>query len=68
MFNFFIELTFFDHSKGGVDVKVNDFRKYVLNRFFNTIPSSRILTTLSLIDDIILKLHDKNLEGIQDDM
>ena len=27
-----------------------------------------MLTTLSLIDDIILKLYNKNFEGIQDDM
>ena len=27
-----------------------------------------MLTILSLIDDIILKLHNKDLEGIKDDM
>ena len=58
---------FLDHSEGGVDVNVNVLRKYIINSFHNTIPPSRILTTLSLIDDIILKLHDKNLGGIQDD-
>ena len=64
MFKFFNEFIFLDHSEGGVDV----LRKYIINRFHNTIPPTRILTTLSLIDDIILKLHDKNLNGIQDDM
>ena len=39
-----------------------------MNIFHITIPPSRILTTLSLIDDLILKLHDKTLEKIQDDM
>ena len=67
-FNCFEEFTFLNHLQVGVDVKVNVLRKYIINRFHNTIPPSRILTTLSLIDDIILKLHDKNLEGIQDDM
>ena len=68
MFKFFNEFIFLDHSEVGIDVKVNDLRKYILNRFYNTIPQSRILTTLSLIDDVILKLQDKNIEGIQDDM
>ena len=68
MFKFFNEFTFLDHSKIGVDVKVNVLRKYIINRFHDTIPPSRILTTLSLIDGIILKLHDKYLENIQDDM
>ena len=68
MFKFFNEFIFFDPSETGVDVKINVLRKHIINRFHNTIPSTRILTTLSLVDDIILNLHDKNLEGIQDDM
>ena len=68
MFKFINEFIFLDHSEGGVDVRVNVLRKYIINRFRNTIPPTRILTTLSLIDDIILKLHDKNIEGIQDDL
>ena len=68
MFKFFNEFIFFDLSKIGVDVKVNGLRNYLINIFHQTIPPSRILKTPSLIDDIIIKLHDKNLEGIQDDM
>ena len=68
MFKFFNEFMFFDLSKLGVDVKVNVLRKYIINRFHDTISPSRILTTLSLIDGIILKLHDKYLENIKDDM
>ena len=62
------EFNFFHHSEVGIDVKVNDLRLYIINRCCNTIPQSRLLQTLSLIDDVILKLHDKNLEGIQDDL
>ena len=51
-----------DHSGGGVDVNVNVLRKYVTNRVHKTIPPSRILITLSLIDGNILKLQNKNLE------
>ena len=68
MFKFFNEFIFLDLFEVGNDVKVNDLRKYIINRFCKTITHSRIVTTLSLIDDVILKLHVKNLEGIQDDM
>ena len=68
MFKFFNEFIFLDHSKGCIDVNVNILRKYIINRFHKAVPPSRILTTLSPIDNIILKLYYKNLEGIQDDM
>ena len=68
MFRFSNEFIFLDHSEVGIVVKVNDLRKYTINRVYNTIHPSRIKTTLSLIHDVILRLHDKNLEGIQDDM
>ena len=68
MFKFFNEFIFLDHSKIGVDVKVNVLRKYIINGFHEAIPASKILTIISLIDDIIFKLQYKNLEGIQYDM
>ena len=49
MFEFFNEFIFLDHSETGVVVKVIILRKYIRNRFHNTIPSTRILTTLSLL-------------------
>ena len=68
MFKIFNEFSFFDHNERGFDVIINVLRKYIINRFHNTIPPTRILKRLSLIDDIILKLNDKNIEGIQDDL
>ena len=68
MFKFFNEFIFLDHLEVGVVVNVNVLRKYIINRFLETIHPNRILTTLSLLDDVILKLNDKNLEGRQDDM
>ena len=35
--NDFIEFVFLDHSKDGVDVKVNVLRKYFINRFHEII-------------------------------
>ena len=68
MFKVCNELIFLDHSKRGADVNGNVLRKYIINRFHKTFPPSRILTTLSLIDDVVSKLHDKRLGKIQDDM
>ena len=68
MFELFNKFIFPNHLEVGVDVNVNVLRKYIINRFHEIIPSSRILSTLSLLDDVILKLHDENLERIQDDM
>ena len=41
MFEYFIEFIFLDHSEGGVDVNVNVYRKYIINRFHEIIPPSR---------------------------
>ena len=67
MFEFFNKFIFLDLSEG-VAEEINIVRKYVINRFHKTVPASRMLTVLSLIDDIILKLYNKDLEGIQNDM
>ena len=68
MFKFFNEFIFLDHSKDSKDFEIDILRKYIINRFHKTIPASRMLIVLSLIDDIILKLHSKDLEDIQNDM
>ena len=68
MFMFFNEFMFLDHSKDGIDFKIDILGKYILNRFHKTIPPTRMLIVLSLIDDIILKLHRKDLKDIQNDM
>ena len=36
--------------------------------FHKNIPATRMVTVLSIIDDIILKIFSKELEGIQNDM
>ena len=68
MFKFFNEFIFLDHSCYGVNIEVDILRKYIINRFHKTIPSTRILTVLSIIDDIILKIFNNDLEGVQDKM
>ena len=67
MFKFFNKFIFLDLSEG-VAEEINILRKHIINRFRKTVPASWMLTVLSLIDDIILKLYKKELEGIQTDM
>ena len=68
MFKFFNEFIFMDNSCYGVNIEVDFLRKYIINRFHKTIPTTRMLTVLSLIDDIILKIFSKDLDGVQNDM
>ena len=38
--------------------------KYITKSFHETIPNTTIIATLSIIDDIILKIHDNDIENI----
>ena len=41
-------------------------RKYLINSFYKTNPNTTLLTSLSIIDDIILKINDNDIENIID--
>ena len=43
---------------------MNQVRKCIINSFYKTIPDSRIRASLSIIDDIILKINDNDIENI----
>ena len=43
-------------------------RIFVINRFYKTIPSSRILVSLYIIEDIILKTSNDDIENNLDDI
>ena len=49
---------------------MNQVRKCMIYSFYKTIPHSRIPVSLSIKDDVILKIHDndieKNIENIHD--
>ena len=40
----------------------------IINRFYKTIPHTRILISLGIIDDIILKTNSGDIEKILDDI
>ena len=43
---------------------MNEVRKCIIKSFYKTIPHTRILVSLSIIEDIILKIHDNENENI----
>ena len=62
--NFCNAAIFFDFKKVGLTEELNQVRKCIINSFYKTIPYSRILVSLSIIDDIILKIHGNEIENI----
>ena len=46
----------------GITCELNQVRKCINNSFYKTIPYSRILVSLSIIDDIILKIIGKDIQ------
>ena len=43
---------------------MNQVRICIFNTFYKTIPHTRILVSLSIIDDIILKINNNDFENI----
>ena len=59
---------FYDFKNIGIICELNPVRTFIINRFYKTIPSSRILVSLSVIHDIILKISNDDIENILDDI
>ena len=55
---------FYDYKNIGIIEELNQVYKCKINRFYKTIPFTRILVSLSIIDDIILKIHSNEIENI----
>ena len=66
LLNFCNHALFYDHENIGVAEELNQVRKYIIKSFHKTIPHTTITATLSIIDDIILKIHDNDIENIHD--
>ena len=62
--NFCNDAIFYDYKNVGITCELNQVRRCIINSFYKTIPHSRILLSLSIIDDIILKIHDSDIEII----
>ena len=54
---------FYDYKNTGIIDELNPARKCLFNNFYETIPVSRILKTLSIKDDVILQIKDNDIEN-----
>ena len=62
--NFCNAAVFYDYKNIGIIEELNQVRKCIIISFYKTIPYTRILVSLSIIDDIILKIYGNEIENI----
>ena len=55
---------FYDYTNIGITCELNQVGKCIINSFYKSIPDSRISVNLSIIDDIILKINNNDIEKI----
>ena len=58
------DAVFYDYKNIAIVCELNLVRTFIINRFYKTIPSSRILVSLSIIDDIFLEISNDDIENI----
>ena len=68
LLNFTNDAVFYDYKITGIICELNPVRTFIINRFYKTIPYTRILVSLGIIDDIILKISNDDIENILDDI
>ena len=61
LLNFCNDAVFYDYKNIGIERELNQVRTFIFNRFYKTIPYTRILVSLSIIDDIILKSNSTDI-------
>ena len=59
---------FYDFKNIRIICELNPVRTFITNRFYKTIPYTRFLVSLGIIDDIILKISNDDIENILDDI
>ena len=64
--NFCNAAVFYDYANIGITCELNQVRKCIINSFYRTIPHTRILVILFIIDDIILKINENDIENNTD--
>ena len=68
LLNFCNRAIFFDYNNKEILTEFNQIRKCIINRFNETIPNSRIILTLSIIDEIILKIFNDDIDNVLRDI
>ena len=64
LLNFCNSAIFYDYKDIRITCELNQVRKCIINSFSKTIPDSRIRVSLSINDDIILKINNNDIENI----
>ena len=62
------DAVFYDYKNIRIICELNPVRTFIINRFYKTIPYTRILVSLGIIDDIILKISNNDIKNILDDI
>ena len=62
--NFCNAAVFYDYTNIGITCELKQVRNSIINSFYKTIPHTRILVSLSIIDDTILKINNNDIENI----
>ena len=62
------DAVFYDYKNIGIICELNPVRTFIINRFHKTIPYTRILVSLGIFDDIILKINKDDIEKILNDI
>ena len=62
--NFCNAAIFYNYANIRITCELNQVRKCIINSFYKAIPDSRIRVSLSIIDDIILKINNNDSENI----
>ena len=68
LLNFCNNAVFYDYKNIGIICELNPVRKFIINRFYKTIPYTRIVVCLGIIEDIILKINSGDIEKIPNDV
>ena len=68
LLNFCNDAVFYDYKNIGIICELNTVRTFIINRFYKTSPYTRILISLSIIDDIILKISSGDIENFLNDI
>ena len=58
------EAIWFNYESHENVCEFNRLRKYLIKYFYDSIPGERIIISLSIIDDIILKIYNNEPNGI----
>ena len=68
LLSFCNDAVFFDYKNIGIICELSPIRTFITNRFYKTVPYTKILVSLSIIDDIILKNISGDTEKILNDV